>query len=257
MIQLDSLTFRYANKPPIFQEFNWHVEVGDAWSVIGASGCGKTTLLYLLGGLLHPSTGRIVVGGQELTGPRPRTGLILQDYGLLPWATLRENVQLGLRIRRFYGPDGIHAPREALPVNAKERVNFWLERLGIEKVAESYPGQVSGGQRQRAAIARTLVLEPDLLLMDEPFASLDLPTRESLQELVYDLHGEGRLTMVTVTHSIEEAAFLGDKILILQNWINSVPEIIRNSYGGQKVDLSDGGYQQMCAHIRAELKETV
>lgn len=200
MIRAEALEFRYGNKPPIFQDFHWYAARGQAWAVIGASGCGKSTLLYLLAGLLKPTAGRVMVGGQPLAGPRPRTGLILQDYGLLPWATIRENVRLGLRIRRFYGPDGIHAPAEGLPAGAEEQVEAWLEKLGISSVANSYPGQVSGGQRQRTAIARTLVLEPDLLLMDEPFASLDLPTREGLQALVYELQQErdGRRVVMVV-----------------------------------------------------------
>lgn len=257
MIRAEALEFRYGNKPPIFQDFHWYAARGQAWAVIGASGCGKSTLLYLLAGLLKPTAGRVMVGGQPLAGPRPRTGLILQDYGLLPWATIRENVRLGLRIRRFYGPDGIHAPAEGLPAGAEEQVEAWLEKLGISSVANSYPGQVSGGQRQRTAIARTLVLEPDLLLMDEPFASLDLPTREGLQALVYELQQERDLTMVVVTHSIEEAAFLGEKIMILQNRVNSAPEVLENPFVAQKNSGVDPAYQQMCDHIRAELKETV
>ena len=142
--------------------------------------------------------------------PRPRTGLILQDFWLLPWATCEDNISLGLRIHGFYGPDGKHAPLRS-PAGAAwlERRDRWLARLGLEAVRRQYPGQLSGGQRQRAAIARTLALNPDLLLMDEPFASLDAPTREGLQNLTLELQAEQQLTTVVVTHSIEEAAFLG------------------------------------------------
>ncbi|MGW8251340.1 MAG: ABC transporter ATP-binding protein, partial [Anaerolineales bacterium] len=166
MIELESLTYAHTQGNLIFEEYNWHAEKGDAWAVLGPSGCGKTTLLYLLAGLRFPSQGRILIDGQQLTRPRPHTGLILQDYGLLPWATVRQNAELGLRIRNFYGPDGKHTPQDFKP---DVDVVPWLERLGLAPVAEKYPGQISGGQRQRTAIARTLALQPDLLLMDEPF----------------------------------------------------------------------------------------
>jgi NitT/TauT family transport system ATP-binding protein len=180
MLQVDSLTYSYADGPPVFEEFNWRVESEESWAVLGPSGCGKTTLLYLLAGLRLPTGGEIRIDGQVLTRPRPKTGLILQDYGLLPWATVRQNAALGLRVRRFYGPDGTHAPED---FQAGYSVDPWLERLGLLSQAEKYPSQISGGQRQRTAIARTLVLQPDLLLMDEPFSSLDAPTREGLQVL--------------------------------------------------------------------------
>ena len=127
---------------------------------------------------------------------------------MLPWSTVRENVELGLHVRTFYGEDGKHAPVNFQPDN---NVSHWLERLGIDEVAEKFPSQISGGQRQRTAIARTLALEPDLLLMDEPFSSLDAITRDDLQNLTLSLCAEQKLTLVIVTHAIEEAAALGQK----------------------------------------------
>ena len=184
MIQLDHLTYSYGHSTPIFQDFSWEAGRGDAWAILGPSGCCKTTLLYLLAGLRPPTTGRIIIDGQPLERPRPHTGLILQDYGLLPWATVQQNAALGLRVRTFYGPDGKHAPKNFRPV---ENVKPWLDRLGLASQTDKYPSQISGGQRQRTAIARTLALEPDLLLMDEPFSSLDAPTREDLQNLSLEL----------------------------------------------------------------------
>ncbi len=256
MIRAVGLTFHYPKRPPIFQNFDWTVAQGQTWAIIGASGCGKSTLLYLLAGLRQPDSGQLLINDQPIHGPRPQTGLILQDYGLLPWATLRQNVTLGLELRRFYGPDGRHAPVEGLPGNLEQRVTHWLERLGIAGVANQYPGQVSGGQRQRAAIARTLVLEPDLLLMDEPFASLDAPTRENLQSLILQLHTERPLTTVLVTHTIEEAMTIGEKILVLANRTNTTPLILDNPYAGQIPAVQDEGYARLTARMRAELKET-
>jgi ABC-type nitrate/sulfonate/bicarbonate transport system ATPase subunit len=235
MIQLDSLTYAYPNAAPVFQGFSWTAGRGEAWAVLGPSGCGKTTLLYLLAGLRFPDSGQVRIAGQPLLRPRPHTGLILQDYGLLPWATVRQNAELGLRVRSFYGPDGKHAPQQFQP---QLDLDPWLERLGLASFKDKYPGQLSGGQRQRTAIARTLALKPDLLLMDEPFSSLDAPTRSGLQNLTLELWAEQNLTLVIVTHAIEEAAVLGQRILLLATPPNRQPQVIENP-GAAQPDFRD------------------
>lgn len=251
MIQVDSLTFAYPHQTPVFQDFDWQVERGEAWAVLGPSGCGKTTLLYLLAGLLFPAYGRILIDDQPLERPRPHSGLILQEYGLLPWATIRQNAELGLRVRTFYGPDGKHAPEDFEP---RVNVGHWLNRLRIASLAEKYPGQVSGGQRQRAAIARTLALEPDLLLMDEPFSSLDAPTREGLQNLTLELATEQDLTLVIVTHAIEEAAIMGRKILLLGSPPNCRARVIENPRAGENGYRETVAYLNLCRELRARLE---
>lgn len=252
MIELESLTYAHTQGNLIFEEYNWHAEKGDAWAVLGPSGCGKTTLLYLLAGLRFPSQGRILIDGQQLTRPRPHTGLILQDYGLLPWATVRQNAELGLRIRNFYGPDGKHTPQDFKP---DVDVVPWLERLGLAPVAEKYPGQISGGQRQRTAIARTLALQPDLLLMDEPFSSLDAPTRENLQNLTLELKAEQNLTLVIVTHAIEEAAIMGRKILLLQQPPNRQTIVVDNPHVHQAEYRHSTQYLALCRELRTMLEQ--
>jgi NitT/TauT family transport system ATP-binding protein len=252
MLVLRGLTYAYPPAAPIFQDFNWQAGRGEAWAVLGPSGCGKTTLLYLLAGLRLPTAGQVLVGGQPLARPRPHTGLILQDYGLLPWATVRQNAELGLRVRTFYGPDGKHAPQDFCP----GEVTPWLERLGLAELADKYPGQLSGGQRQRTAIARTLALQPDLLLMDEPFASLDAPTREGLQALTLELQAEQRLTLVVVTHAIEEAALLGQRILLLGQPPNRRPRVIENPGWGTPDYRHAPEYTARCKELRALLYET-
>jgi NitT/TauT family transport system ATP-binding protein len=228
----------------------------------------------------------VVINGETLTRPRPHTGLILQDYGLLPWATVRQNAGLGLEVRDFYGADGVHAPltqnhhhkdtKSQSSLNYKLRnfvtarpaflagswlrsdsssanVDFWLERLGLSAVARKYPAQLSGGQRQRTAIARTLALEPDLLLMDEPFSSLDAPTRESLQSLTLELAAEQGLTLVLVTHSIEEAALLGRKILLLNEPPNREAHIIENPGAGTTGYRETAAYLELCRELREKM----
>lgn len=232
MVELADLTFAYPDHEPVFEGLNWIVEKGEAWAVLGPSGCGKTTLLYLLAGLRQPISGEISISGQVQNGPRPRTGLILQDYGLLPWATAKKNITLGLEIRLFYGPDGKHAPTDEVAADYQERTNYWIDRLKLTAHTNKYPAQLSGGQRQRVAIARTLALNPDLLLMDEPFSSLDAPTREGLQNLTYELRAEEELTTIIVTHAIEEAAILGQKILVLNQPPNRQPIVVLNHNAG-------------------------
>jgi ABC-type nitrate/sulfonate/bicarbonate transport system ATPase subunit len=250
MIQVEQLGFAYGHGAPVFAGFDWQAARGEAWAVLGPSGCGKSTLLHLVAGLLAPTSGVVRVAGQELTRPRPQTGLIIQDFGLLPWATVRQNAELGLRVRNFYGPDGTHAPRDYQPSLA---VRTWLERLSLSDVADSYPGQISGGQRQRTAIARTLALNPDLLLMDEPFSSLDAPTREGLQDLMLELRAENGLTQVVVTHSIEEAAVLGQKILLLGLPPNGQAEVIENPAAGFPGYRETDEYLAVVRHLRERL----
>ncbi len=255
MLSIHEVTFAYPDQPPIFERFSWHVATGDTWTVLGPSGCGKSTLLLLLAGLLQPQEGTVELHNKSLERPRPSTGLILQDYGLLPWATLRENVALGLRIRRFYGPDGRHAPNTGhlAESDAEARVDHWLHRLDIVNVADKTPGQVSGGQRQRTAIGRALVLEPDLLLMDEPFSALDAPTRENLQMVTLGLCAEANLTIVLVTHSVEEAAFVGQHTLLLAGPPNHEPRILENQHLPSTTYRQSAAYRTACSTLREGL----
>ena len=250
MIHIRSVSFAYPNLPPLFENFSLEITRGETWSILGPSGCGKTTLLYLLAGLRFPTKGIIEIDGERLTRPRPQSGLILQDYGLLPWSTVKENVELGLQLRKFYGEDGKHAPVNFQPKNS---VAYWLERLGIDHVADKYPSQLSGGQRQRTAIARTLALEPDLLLMDEPFSSLDAVTREDLQNLTLSLCRENNLTLFVVTHAIEEAVVLGKKILLLDAAPITTSNIFENPFAGTADHIGSENYQKLCNQLRREM----
>ncbi|MFH1381317.1 MAG: ABC transporter ATP-binding protein [Chloroflexota bacterium] len=239
MVEIKNLCFSYQKNVPIFADFGWHVAQGEAWSIVGPSGCGKTTLLYLLAGLYPPSSGTIIIGGMPLDKPRLSTGLVLQDYGLLPWATAIDNISVGLRIRGVERKEATRVARE------------WLTRLALDSVAGHYPAQLSGGQRQRVAIARTLALQPDLLLMDEPLASLDAMTREDLQTLIIELRDVLPATaMVLVTHDIEEAVYLGKKILVLDNPPNTHPVIMENPDSGCAEYRRTPDYAFKCGEVR-------
>jgi NitT/TauT family transport system ATP-binding protein len=257
MINFHQVTFAYPNGRPVFDRFSCRIERGAAWAVVGASGGGKTTLLMMLAGLRHPTAGSITVNNEAIDRPRPQTGLVLQDYGLLPWATIAQNVALGLRLRNYYGPDGRHAPIEHAVSPIDPIVDKWLHRLNIDSVRDRFPAQVSGGQRQRTAIARTLCLDPDLLLMDEPFSALDAPTREDLQNLTIELQREQNLTLLVVTHNIEDAVFIGGKILVLGQPPHTAPLIIENLMAGEHAYRSSPTFFEMCNQVRELLTHGV
>jgi ABC-type nitrate/sulfonate/bicarbonate transport system ATPase subunit len=214
-LRLERLSFSYRANAPIFQDFSLAIGRDERWSIIGPSGCGKTTLLYLLAELLPLSGGRIRRSREEAPSG-VATGLVLQDYGLLPWATAAQNISLGMKIQK---------------VEKKTIARItegWLKELGLENVADHYPAEMSGGQRQRVAIARTLALDPALLLLDEPFASLDSLTREDLLDLVKGLVKRANATALLVTHNIAEALVWGHKILVLNPAPNRLPTLFHN-----------------------------
>jgi len=235
MIQISSLSVNYGGETAL-KDINLTIPANTTCAVIGPSGCGKTTLLYTLAGLMAPSEGQVLINGEVLGGIRRETGVILQHGGLLPWKTVYKNVALGLQAR---GQDK--------DVTA-QKVSSILKELGIYEHRNKYPAQLSGGQKQRAAIARTLVLEPDLLLIDEASSSLDAITREHLQDLILRLYIRRPMTMVVVTHSIEEAAFLGQKIVVMGRAV--IRQIIDNPFFGDENLRSKEEYYRLCRELR-------
>ncbi|WP_242850112.1 ATP-binding cassette domain-containing protein [Clostridium polynesiense] len=168
----------------------------------------KTTLLYSLAGLARPASGSISINGEELKSVRKSTGLILQNYGLLPWKNVWDNIAFPLKARR--------GDKEEI----KEKVSGILRNLNLLEHSKKFPDELSGGQKQRVAIGRTLALEPDILLMDEASSALDAITKEHIQNLILDIYREKQLTLIMVTHNIEEAVFLGEKIASYEGWKN-------------------------------------
>lgn len=181
---------------------------GDFLCVLGPTGCGKTTLLRLLAGLDQPDDGSVLVQGEALASVNPHAGMVFQQSALFPWMRAVENVVFPLRMRGFQREKRNHAARD------------WLARLGLSGFERYYPHQLSGGMAQRVALARALIAEPGVLLMDEPFSAVDERTRHSLQDLLLDLWRETRATVVFVTHNIEEALYLGQRLLLM----GSAPE---------------------------------
>lgn len=257
MVKAKDLCFAYQDGTWIFDHFSLSIAPGEALTILGPSGCGKTTLLYILAGLFFADKGQVEIGGEQIIRPRPRTGLILQDHGLLPWATVLENTRLGITVRGFYGPDGKHSPKDFSRDRKKEEetIRYWLNWLGIDHLRDKFPGQLSRGQRQRAAIARTLVLKPDLLLMDEPFSALDEPIRNELQRVMNGFHRDSGLTLVTVTHDIEEAVVLGERILVLEAATNREARLVKNPCSGGSPDKSSESFQGVVRQLRDLLGE--
>jgi NitT/TauT family transport system ATP-binding protein len=176
---------------------------GEFVCLIGASGCGKSTLLRLIAGFEEPSSGALSIDGRAVTGPGSDRGMVFQDYALFPWMTVRENISFGPRQRQL--------PREEIAQICDEFVRM----VGLERFADRYPNQLSGGMKQRVAIARVLANEADILLMDEPFGALDALTREQLQNELLQIWKRTGVTAIFVTHSVEEAVLLADRVLVM------------------------------------------
>lgn len=180
-----------------------HVERGDFICLIGASGCGKSTLLRIVAGFEAATTGEALMWGMPIKGPDPTRGMVFQDYGLFPWLTVRGNIG--------FGP----ASRGRPAAEVKETVDRFVEMVGLTRFADAYPHQLSGGMKQRVAIARVLANDAEVVLMDEPFGALDAMTRERLQDELLELWQRTGLTVLFVTHSIEEAIFLSSRVIVM------------------------------------------
>jgi len=246
MIELAGLSVRYKNRDSevlAVDNLNLKLDKGDICAVIGPSGCGKSTLLYVLSGIISEYDGKALIGGKSVNPRLHRIGLIPQNYGLLEWADVYSNSVLGLDIK--------HARQKS----DEAYIEYILDRLGLARLKSEYPGRLSGGQRQRVSIARSFILKPDVLLMDEPFSALDAITREEIQDLFLDIWKENRVSTIFVTHSIEEAIYIGRKVAIMSPSPGRILKIFDNPlFGIENLRLSDE-YYRFSMEIRRMVKE--
>lgn len=202
IVSLQHVSFGY-DKNLVLENFSLRIGRGEFLTVLGPSGCGKSTVLNLIAGFIKPTAGSVSHDGAEVKKPSVSRGVVFQGNALFDWMTIRQNIAFGLRF-------------QSLPKKEKERrVKSIIELVGLASSVHKYPYQLSGGMRQRVAVARSMVIQPEILLMDEPFAAVDIQTREGLQEELLKLHEQIRGTILLVTHSIDEAIFLSDRIVIL------------------------------------------
>ena len=199
---------------PALRDVNLTVAKGEFVTLIGHSGCGKSTLLNLIAGLTMPTAGTLICANREIAGPGPERAVVFQNHSLLPWLTCFENVHLG--VERVFGTRNPGAAVET-KAQLKDRTDAALALVGLTPAAQKRPGEISGGMKQRVGIARALAMEPKVLLMDEPFGALDALTRAKLQDELLDIVARTHSTVVMVTHDVDEAVLLSDKIVMLTN----------------------------------------
>jgi NitT/TauT family transport system ATP-binding protein len=231
------------------------VRAGEFLAIVGPSGCGKTTVLNMLAGLERPTSGTMTLDGRAIEGPGAERGVMFQDYALFPWKTVRGNIEFGL----VYGPAGRNMSRE----DRESRVSRMIELVGLNGSEAKYPHQLSGGMRQRVALARLMANEPEILLMDEPLAALDAQTRIILQDELLRIWGQDRpaaerRTVVFITHAIDEAVFLADRVVVLSSHPGRLKRIVdvdlprpRNDATRKSADFA-GLSQSIWESIRAE-----
>jgi ABC-type nitrate/sulfonate/bicarbonate transport system ATPase subunit len=240
-IVIDNLSFSFGQQA-ILKKVNLVLERGSSYALIGKSGLGKSTLLNLIAGFLKTDSGSIKVNGKFIEEPRRETSFLFQELGLFPWQTVEETVAMPLKLK---GENK----------NINEKVNNILSEMKLENHKDKYPIGLSGGERQRVALARTLIGEPDLLLMDEPTSALDAMTKEEIQEIIFRQQQKGKVTLLFVTHDIEEAMMLGKYILIM-NQEGSISKI-DNPYYSISNPREQIGFYDECIKLRKLLKREI
>ena len=214
ILNTENINVTYQESIIALKDVSLNVHSGKLTAILGPSGCGKTTLLKVIAGLIEPSSGKVKVRGKEIDGPGPDRALVFQDFALLPWATVIQNVGFGLRAR-------------GVPKKERDETSLhYIREVGLQGFEDKYPHQLSGGMRQRTGLARALTINSDILLMDEPFSAVDEQMRRKLQEDLLNLLKVESKTVIFVTHSIEEAVYLADQVVILSGRPGSIADIV-------------------------------
>ena len=246
MIRISNLTVAYqfdGKDCPALSGIDFELGEGETCALIGPSGCGKSTLLKVLAGIIRNYSGVVEINGRAVLPQAQKIGFIPQDYGLLPWQTVYENICLGVRLKKEFD------------VAAKSRLTTLLQQLGLDGLEQRYPAELSGGQQQRVALARSFLLSPDLLLMDEPFSALDAMSREDLQDLFLQVWRKHAVATFLVTHQVEEAVYLGQKIIVLSPAPGKIHKVIDNPLFGREDIRNRTEFFTLCADLRKTVKE--
>jgi NitT/TauT family transport system ATP-binding protein len=247
MMRIKGLNKRYVtNESEVLalSEIDLEIREGEFVSLLGPSGCGKSTLLKIVAGLLDASAGSVEIDGNVVTTPGPERAVVFQDYALFPWMTVEDNVEFGLEARR-------------IPLDKRRQVSAELLKVvGLQEFAKKYPHHLSGGMKQRVSIARALAVEPQILLMDEPFGALDAQTRSVMQEELLRIWKVYRKTVVFVTHSIEESIYLSDRIVVMTARPGQIKTIIEVQDERPR-DMTTPAMAQMQRRVRAILTEEI
>ena len=230
----------------VFEGLSLTIQQGEFVSLVGSSGCGKTTLLNMVAGFVQPDAGQVLFNGQAIHGPGRERGIVFQQYAIFPWLTVRENIAF---------PLSLAAAKGRTPAEIAALVDHYLGLVGLERFADALPKTLSGGMKQRVAIARAYAADPQILLMDEPFAALDAQSRERMQELLLQItRAEGR-TVVFVTHSIEEALYLSDRVVVLSGRPSRIAQIVEVPLGRERDKTAR--FSPSLVALRREIEEII
>ncbi len=246
VIDVDKVVFEFGPDARIIDGISFDAGKGEFVSVIGPSGCGKSTLLRIIAGLIRPTSGRVRYNGAEVRGPMAGISFVFQEFGLMPWLTASDNVRLGLSLTNFSEAE------------KSERTQALLEKMGLTGFEDAYPNMLSGGMKQRVGIARAIASDPNVLLMDEPFSSLDELTAETLRDDVYEMLKNKNISVssvIMVTHNVEEAVELSDRIVVLSNKPSRVDSVVdvglsqpRDRHSKKFMNLVDEVYATLTEH---------
>lgn len=243
VIELVDVTKTFSGKSGTVQALtpvNLKVRQGEFFAVVGTSGCGKSTLMRIIAGLMQPTSGHVIVNGREVDGPDKRTGIVFQTPVLLPWRTVRGNIELQLEIRGMAGGE------------ARRKVDALIELVGLKGFEERMPYELSGGMQQRVALCRALIHDPTILLMDEPFGALDAMTREHMNLELQRVWAETGKTVVFITHSITEAVFLADRIVVMSPRPGRISDVLDIPLARPRdfQSVRDEAFHTACDHVR-------